>query len=98
LDERKSTSGYVFPLGIAPTSWKSKLQDEVAQSSVEAEYRTMNEAGREANWYRNILGKIGFPYEKPLIIFCDNQNSIKNLQESCSSCKNKTFGRQMSLH
>jgi hypothetical protein len=75
LDERKSTSGYVF----APTSWKSKLQDEVAQSNVEVECHTMNEARREANWYRNILGEIGFPCEKPLIIFCDNQNSIKNL-------------------
>jgi hypothetical protein len=49
LDERKSTFGYVFSLGTAPTSWKSKLQPEVVQSSVEVEYCAMNEASRKGN-------------------------------------------------
>jgi len=49
LDERKSTFDYVFSLGTAPTSWKSKLQHEVVPSSVEVESCTMNEATRKAN-------------------------------------------------
>jgi hypothetical protein len=49
LDERKSTSNYVFSLEIAPTSWKSKLQDEVVQSSVEVEYCAMNEVAKKVN-------------------------------------------------
>jgi hypothetical protein len=48
-DERRSTSGYLISLGGgAPTSWRSKLQDEVAQSSTEGEYRALGEAAREA--------------------------------------------------
>jgi hypothetical protein len=49
LDEKKSTFGYVFSLGTAPTSWKSKLQHEVAQSSVEIKYYAMNETTRNGN-------------------------------------------------
>ncbi len=72
LDEKKSTFDYIFSLGTMPTSWKSKLQAEVAQSSVEAKYRAMNKASRKLNWYRNILGEIGFPCEKPSTLYCDN--------------------------
>jgi hypothetical protein len=77
LNERKSTSSYVFSLGIAPISWKSKLQDEIVQSSAKAEHNAMNEAAIEANWKRNILGDIGFPCEESLTFFYDNQSSIK---------------------
>jgi hypothetical protein len=74
LDERKSTSSYVFSL--APISWKSKLQDEIVQSSAKAKHNAMNEAAIEANWNRNILGEIGFPFKKSLT-FYENQSSIK---------------------
>jgi hypothetical protein len=70
--KKKSTFHYVFSLGTMLTSWKSKLQAEVAQSNVEAKYRAMNKASRKVNWYRNNLGEIGFPCEKPLTLYCDN--------------------------
>ncbi|KAH9293522.1 hypothetical protein KI387_041275, partial [Taxus chinensis] len=38
VDDRKSTSGYVFHLGSGPISWISKKQIVVALSSTEAEY------------------------------------------------------------
>jgi hypothetical protein len=76
-DERKSTSSYVFSLGIAPISWKSKLQDEIVQSSAKAKHNAMNEAAIEANWNRNILREIGFPCKKSLTFFYENQSSIK---------------------
>ncbi|XP_020245226.1 uncharacterized protein LOC109823362 [Asparagus officinalis] len=38
LDERKSTSGYMFNIGSAAFSWSSKKQSIVALSSCEAEY------------------------------------------------------------
>ena len=47
-DERRSTSGIIFFLGTASTSWKSKLQNEDAQPSSEAEYRSVAEASKEA--------------------------------------------------
>lgn len=37
-DTRKSTTGYVFKLAGAPIMWKSKRQDTVALSTMDAEY------------------------------------------------------------
>jgi hypothetical protein len=66
LDERKSTFSYVFSLGITPTSWKSRLQNEVVQFNAEIEYRAMNEEVKKANWYKTILREIDFPCERNL--------------------------------
>lgn len=57
LDERKSTSSYVFSLGIAPISWKSKLQDEIVQSNAKTEHNAMNKAAIEANWQKKYFGR-----------------------------------------
>ncbi|KAH9310889.1 hypothetical protein KI387_025924, partial [Taxus chinensis] len=39
VDDRKSTTGYIFHLGSGPISWISKKQNVVSISSIEAEYR-----------------------------------------------------------
>ncbi|KAH9311381.1 hypothetical protein KI387_026416, partial [Taxus chinensis] len=39
VDDRKSTSGFVFFLGSGPISWGSKKQNYVSRSSTEVEYR-----------------------------------------------------------
>ncbi|KAI4377048.1 hypothetical protein MLD38_014739 [Melastoma candidum] len=52
LDDRRSTSGYLFSIGTKPISWSSKKQNTVALSSAEAEYIAANEATREAVWLR----------------------------------------------
>jgi len=54
-DDRKSTSGYVFLLGGAAISWKSRKQDVVATSSTEAEYVALTEAAKESVWLRRLL-------------------------------------------
>ena len=38
VDDRKSTSGYVFHMGSGAFSWASKKQPIIALSIVEAEY------------------------------------------------------------
>ena len=42
LDDRKSTSGYMFHMGSGAISWASKKQPIVSQSTVEAEYSKCN--------------------------------------------------------
>ncbi|KAG6521378.1 hypothetical protein ZIOFF_018494 [Zingiber officinale] len=47
LDDRRSTSAYMFCLGSKIISWSSKKQSSVALSSAEVEYIAANEAVRE---------------------------------------------------
>eukprot|EP00253_Pinus_taeda_P008239 PITA_08239 len=59
-DDRKSTTGYVFTLGSGPVTWACKKQGAISLSSVEAEYRGVVEASKEALWLRQILLEFGF--------------------------------------
>jgi hypothetical protein len=55
LDDRKSTTGYVFRLGSGPVTWACKKQHAIALSLVEAEYRVVVNASQESLWLRQIL-------------------------------------------
>lgn len=50
VDDKKSTSGNVFSLGIGAVTWTIKKQQAVALSSIEAEYRGAVKAVCEAVW------------------------------------------------
>ena len=60
LDDRKSTTGYVFSLGYGLVTWACKKQQALALSSAEAEYRAIVNAIQEALWLRQILSEFGF--------------------------------------
>eukprot|EP00253_Pinus_taeda_P034738 PITA_34738 len=47
-DDRKSTVGYVFTLGLGPITWACKKQGAISLSSAEVEYRGAVEASKEA--------------------------------------------------
>jgi hypothetical protein len=53
-EEWKSTSGIVFTAAGGTILWKSKKQTLSAQSSTEAEYIALAQAGSEACWFRNL--------------------------------------------
>jgi hypothetical protein len=93
-DQRRSTSGYLFNIGSGPTSWRSKLQDEIAESSSEAEYRAYAEALKEALWLRNFFEDIGMSLTKPLIIYCDNQSCIALAKNPVQHARTKHLERQ----
>eukprot|EP00253_Pinus_taeda_P014226 PITA_14226 len=50
-DERKSTAGYVFPLGSRPITWACKKQGAISLSSAEVEYRGAVEANKVSLCY-----------------------------------------------
>jgi len=50
LDQRRSTSGYVFNLFGGAVSWMSKKQSIVALSTTEVEYMAATYASKEAVW------------------------------------------------
>ena len=50
LNQRRSTSGYVFILFGGAVSWMSKRQSVVALSTTGAEYMGATHASKEAVW------------------------------------------------
>ena len=47
-DDRKSTAGYVFTLGLGPITWSCKKKSAISLSSVEEKYHGVVEASKEA--------------------------------------------------
>jgi hypothetical protein len=50
IDDRKSTSGFVYHFGSAPIAWSCKKQLAIALSSAKAEYRVVVLASQEVLW------------------------------------------------
>ena len=59
LDQRRSTSGYVFNLFGGAVSWMSKKQSVVALSTTEAEYMAATHASKEAVWLQRLCSSMG---------------------------------------
>ena len=72
LDDRKSTSGYVFQLGTNLILWASKKQPIVSISSAEAEYVAATSASCQAVWMRRLLKDMSHIENDPTPIFHDN--------------------------
>lgn len=77
LDDRKSTSGYVFMLSSGAVSWSTKKQPIVTLSTTEAEFVAATSCASQAIWLRNILAELNFKQQKGTIIYCDNSSAIK---------------------
>ena len=76
VNDRKSTSGYVFTLAGAPVSWRSKKQSCVALSTAEAEYIALASAAQEAVWLRELLKQLDGPMAEATIVYDDSQSAI----------------------
>jgi hypothetical protein len=90
---RKSRSGYLFTLGRGPTSYKSKQQTCVAQSTCEAEYYYAAIATKEGLHLRQLMGEIlNAPITEITTIWEDNQSAIAYSQNALVSEKTKHIG------
>jgi len=77
IDDRKSTSGYVFSLGSGVVSWASKKQPIVTLSTTEAEFVAAAFCASHAIWLERILRKLKQCQRKCLTLMCDNSSTIK---------------------
>eukprot|EP00253_Pinus_taeda_P034697 PITA_34697 len=75
--DRKSTSGYSLSLGSGPICWSSKKQAAIALSLVEAEYRGVVNITIQAMWLHHFLTELGIQFRQPIVIWCDNQSTLK---------------------
>ena len=87
LDDRKSTSGYVFTMSGAAVNWMSKKQNCVELSTAEAEYMAFSMAAQESTWLEPLLHELNEKSEEPIMIYEENQSTI------CMAMNPKFHGR-----
>ena len=75
LENRRSTTGYLFTLARAQVSLKSTLQSTVALSTTEVEYMVVTEVVKEAIWLKGMLEDLGGG-KKHIMVHCDSQSAI----------------------
>ena len=73
IDDGRSTSRYFTFVGGNLVTWRSKKQNVVARSSVEAEFRGMTLGICEALWLRLLLMDLGYLPRQPIRLYCDNK-------------------------
>jgi hypothetical protein len=77
LEDRRSTTGFVFMIGGGAISWSSKRQPTIALSTTEAEYMANTQATKEAIWITKLMMDLGYMEEKKMMVIrCDNQGAI----------------------
>ena len=77
LDDRTSTSAYLFTNGSTPISWSSKKQNFTSRSSCESEYRALAKCTCKAIWLNRLAKELGFYSSQPITLWGDNQSCIK---------------------
>ncbi|KAH9768833.1 hypothetical protein KPL71_011754 [Citrus sinensis] len=76
VDDRKSTTGFVFFMGDTAFTWMSKKQPIVTLSTCEAEYVAATSSVCHAIWLRNLLKELSLAQEEPTEICVDNKSAI----------------------
>lgn len=89
LDDRKSTSGYMFNFGSADVCWISKKQPTTALSSSEAEFVAASSGACHSMWMRYILAEINEVQDGATIIYCDNKAAIQMTRNPVSHGRTK---------
>ncbi|XP_016704160.1 uncharacterized mitochondrial protein AtMg00810-like [Gossypium hirsutum] len=77
IDDRKSTSGYVFMFNSSVISWLSKKQQIVTLSTTEVEFVAATSSASQTLWLRNMFKILKNEQKDPTIINCDNMSTIK---------------------
>ncbi|KAH9669477.1 Integrase catalytic domain-containing protein [Citrus sinensis] len=91
LEDKKSTSGYIFMMAGGAISWKIAKQTLIASSTMEAEYVACFEATRQALWMQNFITGLDciLVILRPLKIYCDNSMAISFSHNTGSSSRSK---------
>jgi ATP-binding cassette subfamily B (MDR/TAP) protein 1 len=75
LDDRRSTSGFLFTFERGAISWQSTLQKYVALSTTEAKYIAATETSKEMVWSKRFLLELGLN-QLSYMLFCDRQSAM----------------------
>lgn len=82
-ETRKSISGYLFLLGRNLLCYKSKNQNIVTTSTMEAEYVALCITSQQPIWLKNILSELLIIDSKePVLIYEDNNSCLQLSKKS----------------
>lgn len=76
LDERRSTSGYIYTMQAGAISWATKRQKTIALSTTEAEFMSMVSAIQELVWLRRLYTQLVPNEPVQITLNCDNKSAI----------------------
>uniref|UniRef100_A0A2N9JBE9 Integrase catalytic domain-containing protein n=1 Tax=Fagus sylvatica TaxID=28930 RepID=A0A2N9JBE9_FAGSY len=76
MDDRKSTTGFVFYMGDTTFTWTSKKQPIVTLSTCEAEYVAATSSVCHAVWLRSLLKELHMSQVEATEIFVDNKSAL----------------------
>jgi hypothetical protein len=96
--DHKSTSGYSLSLGSRPICWSSKKQVVISLSSAEAEYRGVVNITIQAMWLQHFLTELGIQFHESIVIWCDNQSTLKFCRDPVQRQQDKAHRDPHALH
>ncbi|XP_073131806.1 secreted RxLR effector protein 161-like [Henckelia pumila] len=96
MKDSKSTSEFVFTLGVAAIAWKSSKQTVIARSTMESVFIALDKCAEEAEWLRLFLEDVsGWVKSVPTIcIHCDSQSAIGRAQSNMYNGKSRHIRRR----
>ena len=91
---RRSHTGLIIYINMAPIVWLSKKQNTVEASTFGSEFIAMRAAVEQIDSLRYKLRMLGVPLRREARIFCDNDSVVKNCtfpesvlkKKHCSIC------------
>ena len=91
VDDKKSTSSYIFMMTEGAISWKSVKQTLTASYTMEAKYVTCYEATCYVIWLQNFISALEVVHSisRPLKLFCDNSTVVSFSKNTRSSSRSK---------
>jgi len=76
LEDKRSTTWFVFIMGGGAISWNSKRQPIIALSTTKVEYMASMQATKEAIWMTKLVKELWYMKDKVMVNQCDNQGAI----------------------
>ena len=88
----KSTSGYLFFLGVGVIQWHSKRQSITATSTADAEFIASASAIQELVWFHHLVAEITRTKIPTSILYNDNQASLSTFKDTTYKPHSKHIG------
>ncbi|KAI5404037.1 hypothetical protein KIW84_051253 [Lathyrus oleraceus] len=91
VEDRRSTSGYVFMLSGAAVTWSSQKHPIATLSTTEAKIIEAAGSSCQAIWMQWVLKKIGYMGSDSNVTFCDSSSTIKLARNLVMHDRSKHF-------